>query len=450
MEAPDSRTLPRMRDLLLVVWVALLGATRVDLLAGAGPFLLTPFLVLSPIVLVSELLRVAEQGGEVRLPSGAGGFIAAVSTLLALLVISAFFSIEPAASARRVSLLVVQVGLVVAVGYAVALRPDPAAILVRGAVLGLGLTAAANGAQLLLWFQGDLWPELLARVISLEPGNYFGVIPRLTGLSHDPNLGGLLTLTYLALIQILAPRQAPRSGWVTAGAIMLVLTLSRSAILAAAVYGAVRWWGGRDLRVTAASLGGLAALSAAATTVVLLSPGVWDGVVAVAEILGMRFSPGEGSASEHAILFVRGIEVATAGVKQALVGVGYGAGYVLVQDIFPGNEYGNFHSLFVTFFAEAGTPALLVSVAIFVHLLLHGGSYRSIIAALVVFNLFQQAHTEPNLWLLLLLAWSGIVGSASWARPPGSPSPLSPWRSPSSPSPGAVNSSSATRIPTAR
>ncbi|TVR60362.1 MAG: hypothetical protein EA422_14075 [Gemmatimonadales bacterium] len=435
--------MPEVRDALLVVWVALLGATRVDLLAGAGPFLLTPFLLLSPLVLASELLRVAQQGWEIRLPAGAGSFTVAVSVLLALLVVSAFFSIEPAASARRVSLLVVQVGFVVAIGYAIALRPDPARILVRGAVLALGLTVAVNAAQLALWFQDELWPRPLSLVISLEPGNYFGVIPRLTGLSHDPNLGGLLTLGYLALIQILSPPEHPRSRWVAVGVVMVVLTLSRSAVLAALVYGALRWGAGRQVRITPGSVGALGAMVAAATAAILLSPGFWDGLVGVAEILGTRLTPDEGSASEHAILFARGIQVATESVKQALVGVGYGAGYVLVQDIFPGNEYGNFHSLFITFFAEAGTPALLVSVAIFVHLLLREGPYRPLIGALVVFNLFQQAHTEPNLWLILLLAWSGVAVVPASPASAGSPSF-------SSPSSDAASFSSVSRTRTGR
>ena len=39
-------------SVLLPLWFALLAADRVDLLAGRGPFVLTPFLVLTPVVVL--------------------------------------------------------------------------------------------------------------------------------------------------------------------------------------------------------------------------------------------------------------------------------------------------------------------------------------------------------------------------------------------------------------
>jgi hypothetical protein len=108
-------------------------------------------------------------------------------------------------------------------------------------------------------------------------------------------------------------------------------------------------------------------------------------------------------------------------VKQVLVGIGYGNAYVMVQDIFPGNEYGNFHSLFVTLFAEAGAPAALLAIGIFVHLLINGGPYRPLIGAMIAYNLFQQAHTDPVLWLSLMLAWVGIGLASSESVEPSEP-----------------------------
>ena len=43
-----------MSDLALVLWVALLGADRIDILGGEGPVVLTPFYVLTPIVVWTE------------------------------------------------------------------------------------------------------------------------------------------------------------------------------------------------------------------------------------------------------------------------------------------------------------------------------------------------------------------------------------------------------------
>jgi len=46
-----------MTDLLLPLWVALIGADRIDLLGGHGPIVLTPFYVLTPLVIGREAVR---------------------------------------------------------------------------------------------------------------------------------------------------------------------------------------------------------------------------------------------------------------------------------------------------------------------------------------------------------------------------------------------------------
>ena len=40
---------------LVALWCMLLAADRVDVFAGAGPFVLTPFLLLTPLVVLSAL-----------------------------------------------------------------------------------------------------------------------------------------------------------------------------------------------------------------------------------------------------------------------------------------------------------------------------------------------------------------------------------------------------------
>jgi O-antigen ligase len=112
----------------------------------------------------------------------------------------------------------------------------------------------------------------------------------------------------------------------------------------------------------------------------------------------------------------RGWEVATYDLKHLLLGVGYGNGYTTLQDIFPGNRYGNFHSLFVTLLAESGIIAAVLCVILIAYPLAIGGIYRPIIAGLLIFNLFQQMQTEPILWLLLLFAWTGVGPTIPRAR----------------------------------
>jgi DNA-directed RNA polymerase subunit D len=98
------------------------------------------------------------------------------------------------------------------------------------------------------------------------------------------------------------------------------------------------------------------------------------------------------------VLLARGWEVATQDVKHALLGIGYGHAYLTVQDISPGNEYGNFHSLFVTIFAEAGIVAGLFVAWLFVHVLLRAGPYWPLIAAFIAFR--EEVVTRRTKFLL--------------------------------------------------
>ena len=54
-----------MSRALLILWIATLGADRVDLLGGAGPLLLRPVLLLIPPMIVLEMLRLSRRGRSI-------------------------------------------------------------------------------------------------------------------------------------------------------------------------------------------------------------------------------------------------------------------------------------------------------------------------------------------------------------------------------------------------
>jgi hypothetical protein len=118
-----------------------------------------------------------------------------------------------------------------------------------------------------------------------------------------------------------------------------------------------------------------------------------------------RLSTSEGSAQSHVQLLERGISEATRSVSRAFFGLGYGNSYAVLQDVFPANRYGNFHSLYVTMFAEAGIFALLLTLAAMTGPLVGGGVWRPLIAGTWAFNIFYQTTTEPIFWFVLALAW---------------------------------------------
>ena len=111
-------------------------------------------------------------------------------------------------------------------------------------------------------------------------------------------------------------------------------------------------------------------------------------------------------------------------MQRATMGLGYGNAYLELQDMFPGSKYGNYHSLYVTMFAEAGVFALLLMLALLAGPLLRGSFWRPLVAGAVAFNLFYQTTTEPSFWFVLALAWIGLTGSSVRATSPSSYSRL--------------------------
>ena len=73
--------------------------------------------------------------------------------------------------------------------------------------------------------------------------------------------------------------------------------------------------------------------------------------------------------------------------------------------MFPGNKYGNFHSLYVTVMVESGIFALMSSLVLLGVPLIRGAQLRPMIAGLSVFNVFYQTLSEPLFWFVLALAW---------------------------------------------
>lgn len=404
------------RHTLLAIWVALLGADRLDLLGGRGPVVLTPFLLLTPIVALRELAarRRRLSADWLRLPSRALAHGTLLLVLIALAAASVIESLDPVTTGQRTALLAAQAIGASCIIWALHADPEGRTGLARGARLGLLLALLADlaqGAAFVAWS-----PSAVAigdwRLIDLQAFNYAGVVPRLSGLALDPNRGALLALIHLAMLGA-DDRSRPR-GWTALGVLLLFVTLSRSGVLAAAVALLLGWRatsahhtdhparGTRPrspriiltlaLTVGAVALGLLAAPDARAALADRLAP--------AAE----RLSAAEGSARLHGELIGRGMAEATRDVPRTLLGSGYGTSYLLLRDVF-GTRYGNFHSLYVSTWVETGIFALLAVLALLLLPLRWAVRWRPAIAALVVFNLFYQAGTEPGLWAMIALAW---------------------------------------------
>ena len=397
--------------MLLEFWIALLGADRIDLLGGRGPAVLLPVHLLTALIVIREWTRRARARSIPRLDARGATFAALLLGALALVALSVLRSADIATSTGRAVLFAATALAVPVALLGMSDRPDLRQILGRGGVLGLAIALLFSGLQVMAFF--GLLPFVLevgpARVL-LEPFIY-ETVPRLAGASADMNRGALMALCHTTFVVIGTPPGRARQFWIAVGAVLIVGSLSRSVGLAAvvalvvnapAMYARLRH--ARTARGaavgTAALLGAVAVVSA-----LLLAPTVRESTGRVLAPLSQRFELTEGSAQAHTYLLRRGLEVASQDVPTTLIGIGFGSAFRALADDFEGGRYGNFHSTWITFWAESGVFALLIVIALFVGPLPRAGPLAGLLLGLMVYNTFYNGHLEPVLWLTFALAW---------------------------------------------
>lgn len=423
-------------SVLLPLWFALLAADRVDLLAGRGPFVLTPFLVLTPVIVLVAWRHRLQHGEPLPLaplrlapfrlaPLGLAPLRLAVLLLALVIPVigSVFVSMDvPRSAMRAVQLVAVAFGVA-----AVRLAVPPSALragLVRGARWGVRLYAFACLGQLLVL--AGVIPAALPLeelpIVSLAPSLHGGLLPRLSGFVVDSNRSGLVLLVYAALLWWDDWRR--HVGTLATALFCTLLTLSRSSMLAGLAALAWELWsrsrraGQNQPGVSARprALYGVGVAAAVTTAVVsallLVSPRLRAESARVVAPVAERFSFEEGSGDDHLRLLARGIETGTRSVPTALHGIGYGSAYLELQDFFPGDRYGNFHSVYVGIFAESGVFALIVTVLLIGVPLLQRTRQAALSAAVAVFGVFYGALAEPTFWFAITVAWLPLVMSA--------------------------------------
>jgi hypothetical protein len=425
---------------LVALWFALLAADRLDLLAGGGPFVVTPFLLLTPALCVHALRQRPVHHHPMNLGGRALLLLMLLLLLLAFVTASVFASMELSRSAMRAMQLVAVAFGTVAVRLLVP-ADQLAAGLVRGAEWGVRWYGAVCLLQLLA-LPGVLpaaLPSESLPMMSLLPSLHGGLVPRLSGPVVDSNRSGLILFMYIAVL--LRHDWRRHVGTVAWALFFLLLTLSRSSLLAA--MGALAWTVGHQpldqlLRrlvtpvssrpSTAASLRATRALAAVGVAATLLVVGVALPLLVAptwraesAQLLGPlaeRFSISQGSGDDHLRLLVRGVATATRSLPTALQGIGYGSSYLVLQDFFPGDRYGNFHSIYVGIFAESGVFALLALLLLLGVPLALRTSQAALALAVAVFGVFYTALPEPTFWLAVVLAWLPVsLAAVTSARP---------------------------------
>lgn len=405
--------MPSMNALLLL-WIALIGGDRINLLGAHSPFLLTPFLALTPVVLVSELVRRARAGSRITYSNGALGFVVLCLLLLSLCLASVYVSRDFSAAAPRVVLLAIQLSGTFGVLVLARDRRNLSAILARGARWALLTFIAFNIAEVLAWL--EVIPAQLPAgtgIISLAPDVYAGFVPRLSGMVLDSNRGGLM-LVIMGFLVVHGDANRTRAWrWICAASVLLLLTLSRSAALAGLACVATVALTGNMLAIPRRLVATVSFAVAIVAGTLLIRPAAREVAATTLAPLASRLSILEGSSRDHLRLITRGLHTSAESMNAAVRGLGYGSSHMALQDFFPGNRYGNFHSIYIGMLVEAGVFALLVLLSLILIPLLRRGEYRPVVAAAATFGLFYGALSEPVFWLALVLAWISLPVSNS-------------------------------------
>ena len=398
MSGPASRVLAGV----VTVAVASLGAERLDLFQGNGPFALTPFLIVAPILVVVTLVV------AIRNPASLGQRTQHVGlALLAALILLAFVSTSFSESARSLNRALLLAALVAgAWGLVLIVRQFDLARSARiGALVGLGLFVAFNIWILAMYGAYGLDGPAFVGPIDAHLVPYGEGIVRLAGGSLDPNRAALSISLFVYLLIGDPVVRLRASVWSTIaiyafGAVLVAGTLSRSGALTYFImtFGVLIYLfvtlSRRGKLIVAASLGVLLALGAAV---------VAFGGSALQRIIFSRLDLSSGSAQEHADLLVRGIGSLTGEPQQPLLGIGYGESYSVLQDMFPGNVYANFHSLYLTIGVEVGLIGLAVVLALLVAPL--GGRRPWLALSMIIFGINYQATSDPVFWVQVALLW---------------------------------------------
>jgi len=351
-------------------------------------------------------------------------FLAALSLFLFLAFGSILFSLDPARSLVAFTDLV----LVAVLGYCISIQilaePEQDALIAHSVTFALVMYVLFCVAECIAFSQGltinsqrtGSWVQS-----TFAPSSIWNLFPILSGTTFDANRSGFILTMYMALLDRFAPKWRYTRLFRALIAIFIFLTLSRSATLCWLAYYlcSKSFWKkflSRRVIIRTASIalvGALLCIAYQKEIAALLD--AWE----ISDAVSAKLSMDPGSSGEsHILLIERGVTTWLSSPKTIVAGIGFAAAPKVLQDFFQDDKRGNFHSLYVTTLAEMGLPTFLVLMFILIYPLIGRRQAISCTAAIIVFNISYQAHTEPVFWLMLAIVWSydaGYIGTALYS-----------------------------------
>jgi hypothetical protein len=396
--------------------IALIGADRIDLLAGHGFFRLTPFLLFASMVVLIRLLVMGLLGrSQVTISPPVRRQIPFLVVFVLFLLVSfasTIFGVDP----NRGIVALADLVLVSTLGYYISVRiladSAPEKLIVRSVTLALIVWLIFCIGGYIAWSHGVIRMEEEA-ASSIEsmfaPSAAFFFAPRLSGYCLDSNRAGFILVMYLVLLDRFSAKTRYTRFLRFAIGFFILLAVSRSAMLcwfAYYLFSKELW---KHLTTRRAAFR-VAILAVVALLVGLVYREEITGIVElwqVSDIVSDRLSGEQGtSGGDHIQLIQRGLETWSSSSHTVIAGIGFAGAPRFLGDFFGDNKYGNFHSLYVSILAELGLPAFLLFMILLGYPLIGRKGAVSWVAAIATFNLALQSYMEPVFWVALALVWS--------------------------------------------
>ena len=384
---------------LAVLTLALSPVDTVDLAGGLLPFLLTPFLLLSFLVVATGLFglpflrtsRYALQGAFLD-------YWPLLGIALAILVSVIFVDEDPEKLSFKRALLTLWI-IFFGVYLVRKLGPVFPDVFISAAKLYLFLDALAVLLQVFIFYRGVALPPSLAPFIELLPWSVAGY-PRFNGLVADPNRAAVILILILGLLYFLYRSKGKRLhlGLMLLGLLLILLTISRTGYVSALLLITILWL----LHARAKAWHVLIILAGVVVLVLVLIPGFGE-LPLLYQVQNALFSSEDRQQSTftHFALLKMGSELLLRDANNFLVGAGWGTAYVYTEPFFPGNKYGNFHSGYITFAATTGIFGFLFYLACLLWPLLRRLPWWPLAVPLLWANLFYEYGAEPLYWTVL-------------------------------------------------
>lgn len=404
MNGSELPVKPR-HTLLISLAVGMALVDRVDLVAGRAAVSVTPFIALSPFLIIASLTlpRDLQKLARKNLTQNSAAATWAAAGLMAAASASLVFA-PGGRGVQRLALLALLITACWSLGKLVRATRNVKALRL-GACIGLALYVVFDLLQLHWQRAGSPIGVDWHGIIDIGLSPYGQNVIRYTGAASDPNRAAMAIAfyTYLLLADPLTSRRLRplvEYGLLATGTLLAALTLSRSGIAAFVLVMFASIAGILQRRRT--MIGHWAVISVLVAAAAWLSTGAIASLFGGASTLEGRATLRDGSSQSHFLLIRRGIELGTHG-WQALTGHGYGQSYLYVQDIFAGDPYGNFHSLFITTLVETGVIGFGCVLVLLVAPL--WSPRRTLALGLIAFNIFYQSLSDPIFWVIMATLW---------------------------------------------